>query len=191
MDKIQFIDKVFDLMIEKYQIILKNYYPAFDSNGFTERNLTFNFCNSYLDISKKVNEDIFNDVIVWQEVPLFNTQSNNHNNHIDSVIIDKKSKIIIFIEAKRIRNSNTYKLLKEDIFRISKNQKIPNIDIFKDYKKYAIFLTDIWISKLKKDIRNKKKQEMEIEFDQKSILVYNPPNIEFEDYYINYKIITL
>lgn len=192
MKKSQFLDVVFDRMIERYKTMLNNYYPAFKSNGFTERNLSFNFCNSYLDLCKKDVEDVVADVIVWQEVPLFNTQSNKHNNHIDSVIIDKKSKIIVFIEAKRIRSSKTYDLIHKDINRVKENTKIPNIENFENFEKYAVFLTDIWISKFKNDIRKKIKLEMEMDFGKNSFIVLEPPvENKYEDYYINYKIIKL
>lgn len=187
LEKIDFFENVFNRMVERYQIILENYYPAFQSNGFTERNLTFNFCNSYFELSSNFNDD----VLIWQEVPIKNLNSNKLNNHIDSLIIDINKKILIFIEAKRIRNIKTYNLLKEDISRVLKNQNIPPFEDISLFEKYGLFLTDIWTSKAKKDKRKDIKIQMEQDFNRDCTLVYNPDNIDYEDYYINYKIIKL
>lgn len=187
LEKIDFFENVFNRMIERYKVIFKNYYPAFHSNGFTERNLTFNFCNSYLELSSNFNDD----VLIWQEVPIKNLDSDKFNNHIDSLIIDKKENILIFIEAKRIRNNRTYNLLKDDIDRVLKNQNIPPVKDITHFEKYGLFLTDIWTSKEKKDKRKEIKIQMEQDFNRDCTLVYNPGNIDYEDYYINYKIIKL
>ena len=44
----EIIDNVFITTVKSYEKILGRYYPAHGSNGFTERNLTFNFSRNYL-----------------------------------------------------------------------------------------------------------------------------------------------
>ncbi len=73
-------------------------------NGFTERNLTFNFCHSYL----KQNPN----AIVWQEIPITSV----NRQHVDSIIIDKDW--IIYIEAKRLYDLTHFELLLKDLDRI-------------------------------------------------------------------------
>lgn len=183
-----FIKDVFNGMVKRYEVILKKYYPAFGSNGFTERNLTFNFCNSYLELSS----DYKDDVIIWQEVPIKIPDTKKSNNHIDSLIIDNERKLLIFIEAKRIRNERTYQSLEDDIKRIKDNyQNIPGIDNDTILKKYGVFLTDIWTPKVKKGKRGVLKEKMKDDFKRKCTLVYNPQEKEYEDYYMNYKVIEL
>lgn len=75
-------------------------------NGFTERNLTFNFCHSYL--KKHPN------AIVWQEIPIKDVD----RQHVDSIIIDNDW--IIFIEAKRLYDLTHFELLLKDLDRIKK-----------------------------------------------------------------------
>ena len=76
------IKEVFDKMVKEYQRFLKLYYPAHGSNGFTERNLTFNFCHQYLNYHKNQNTK---DIIVWQEIPTANPECSKRNNHFDSL----------------------------------------------------------------------------------------------------------
>ena len=77
----EIIKTVFDNTVKSYERFLKDYYPAHGSNGFTERNLTFNFSHNYLLENP--------NAIIWQEVPL-----SEGREHFDTLIIDADSKTI-------------------------------------------------------------------------------------------------
>lgn len=103
------VEKAFMSMVQTYQNLFKsNLCPAIpNSDGkisFTERNLTFNFCNSYLQNAGVRNGD---KIFVWQELDI--TQAPDKRGHIDSVILDLREDVnsIVFIEAKRIANGGS------------------------------------------------------------------------------------
>ncbi len=112
---------------------------SYSINGFTERNLTFNFCHSYLikqEQEKKPN------AIVWQEVPINNT----NGEHIDSIIIDNDNNWVIYLEAKRFYDIHHFKYLMDDLKRIKKKHSdipLPNDSNLKPpLKKVVILLAD-------------------------------------------------
>lgn len=103
------VENAFRAMVQTYQNFFKsNLCPAIpNSDGkisFTERNLTFNFCNSYLQNAGVRNGD---KIFVWQELDI--TQTPDKRGHIDSVILDLREDVnsIVFIEAKRIANGGS------------------------------------------------------------------------------------
>lgn len=103
------VEKAFMAMVQTYQNLFKsNLCPAIpNSDGkisFTERNLTFNFCSSYLQNAGIRNGD---KIFVWQELDI--TQAPDKRGHIDSVILDLREDVnsIVFIEAKRIANGGS------------------------------------------------------------------------------------
>ena len=102
----QLVDNAFNTMVQTYQSFFNSHLlPAIPNSdrkiSFTERNLTFNFCNGYLQNAGIANGD---GIFVWQELDI--TQQPNKRGHVDSVIIDTRTEVnaILFIEAKRIAN---------------------------------------------------------------------------------------
>ncbi len=113
---------------ETYELVGKKYEKTFNENcylptktvesslvinGFTERNLTFNFCHTYLKQNDKA--------IVWQEIPINNVD----REHVDSIIIDENW--VIYIEAKRLYDIAHFECLLDDLERIKKHH--PNIPL--------------------------------------------------------------
>lgn len=103
------VEDAFMAMVQTYKSFFFNSLcPAIpNSDGkisFTERNLTFNFCNSYLQNAGVRNGD---KIFVWQELDI--TQAPDKRGHIDSVILDLREEVksIVFIEAKRIANGGS------------------------------------------------------------------------------------
>lgn len=98
---ITFTDKLenaFSGLVESYiSIFNKKFIPTRDEIGFTERNLTFYFCQSYI----KGNPN----AIVWQEMPI-----KDENQHLDSILLDFDEKEeyihVCLIESKRIYNEH-------------------------------------------------------------------------------------
>ena len=106
------IDEYNNTFVRNCYLPTKSTQSSLVINGFTERNLTFNFCHSYL--KRKPN------AIVWQEVPIHSV----NRQHVDSIIIDNDW--IIFIEAKRLYDLTHFELLLKDLDRIMKlHSEIP------------------------------------------------------------------
>jgi len=137
----QIFEKVFLGTVQTYKNTLANYYPSFDSIGFTERNLTFNFSHNYLCFNPKAK--------IWQEVPIKNENvGGKHNEHFDTLIIDEINELIIIIEAKRLNSSVQFNAIKDDFNRmLNKHHLVNDFDKMKSFKKYGILLSDIWIPK--------------------------------------------
>jgi hypothetical protein len=151
------IQTVFDNTVQSYERFLKDYYPAHGANGFTERNLTFNFSHNYLRQSP--------NAIIWQEVPL--VKCGGKREHFDTLIIDNENKSILIIEAKRLGTDAKYNSVQNDLTRIKEKYKFvkdieDKIDL--GYSLYALLLVDIWIPKDKGGQKeNQRNQFLEIE----------------------------
>ena len=145
MEQNDIIDIVFNMMTNEYKTTLKLYYPAHRSNGFTERNLTFNFCSKYREYRKLQKGKV--KIAIFQEVPIQNKQ------HFDSLIIDFDHKSVFIIEAKRLYNINYYEKLKEDLKRIQFSYpEIPDFQkTISSFSIYALLLTDLWTLKSTKN----------------------------------------
>lgn len=135
---------------ENYEKIFDVFYPAKNSTGFTERNLSVNFAKAY----EKINPN----AITWYEFQ-FGEKSNLH---YDAVIINPEKMELILIESKRFTNpSRKIKEIECDIARI--NQSISEyctdfssrIDNFEKYMVIGVVLCDVWTeTKSKTDIRD-------------------------------------
>ena len=115
------VSETYQSVFENYKNILldNSYLPtkkhtSLGINGFTERNLTFNFCHSYL--GKHPN------AIVWQEIPFDSEELKRQ--HVDSIIIDKgkdeDNNWVIYLEAKRLYGITHFEYLLNDLKRIKK-----------------------------------------------------------------------
>lgn len=148
-------EKLIGVVSKVYTSIRDEYYRLFNKeqylpttvssssiNGFTERNLTFNFCHSYLNLTKQQQEKENSNAIVWQEVPINNTKGE----HIDSIIIDKYNNWVIYLEAKRFYDIHYFKYLLDDLKRIKeKHSDIPlpyDSNLRSPLKKLVILLAD-------------------------------------------------
>ena len=65
------IKTVMNRVKTRYEKILEDYYPSYESLGFTERNLTFNFCSQYEQLWNEKSSHEHN-LVIWQEVPICN-----------------------------------------------------------------------------------------------------------------------
>jgi len=136
------IKEAFSETCSMYERILKSYYPSFGNTGFTERNITFNFCNAFL---KKSNDE---NLIVWQEVPIKNKNDENYTEHFDSLIIDDHNHKLFLIEAKRLNETRKEEDINSDLVRIKDKWSTINFGEKNDrktYSKYLLILADIWM----------------------------------------------
>ena len=139
---------IFEEFKKNYVRIFDVIYPAKNSTGFPERNLSVNFAKAY--------EKLFENSNTWYELQF----GIKNNRHIDAVIIDSKNKNILLIESKRFNNpSKKINEIKTDIFRIidlkkelsnDQDNRIKNIKL---YQFYGVVLADVWIeTQFKKEI---------------------------------------
>lgn len=126
-----------------YVRILNEYYPAKRSVGFTERNQSVNLSKSL----EKIHPDSFS----WFEVPF----SEDSKGHIDALIVNKETKEIFIVEAKRFSNVN--KKIRDvccDIERIDKisnvRSLIEELENRETYSIYGVILADVWTETTKK-----------------------------------------
>lgn len=178
-----------------YERILKSYYPSFGNTGFTERNITFNFCNAFL---KKSNDE---NLIVWQEVPIKNNNDENYSGHFDSLIIDDHNHKLFMIEAKRLNETKKIDSINSDLVRIKNKWSSINFgekDDRKTYLKYLLILVDIWMpngkeSKTKLELfgrfRNYQLDGIEfLDFNYKEIMKNGQVLTDKERYFLMYKV---
>lgn len=147
------LSKTYELVGEKYKKTLdeKCYLPTKTTesslviNGFTERNLTFNFCHTYLGLEQH------EDAIVWQEIPINYVD----REHVDSIIIDEKW--VIFIEAKRLYDITHFKFLLDDLERIKEQYSNIPLPLDSPTNKAIVLLADHYFNgecKRKEDKEN-------------------------------------
>ena len=130
---------VFSLYHSYYRKIFSVLYPAKNSTGFTERNLSVNFSKAY--------EVLNPDSVSW-----FEFQFGERNNlHYDCIVVNAEKKEILIIESKRFSNpSSKVAEIENDITRINLSRGIyseefsTRISNFPDYKIYGIILADVW-----------------------------------------------
>lgn len=150
-DIVDIIKNTYNSVVGEYRktFIDNHYLPTKDAdsslviNGFTERNLTFNFCHAYLNQHK--------DAIVWQETPIIHDDTKRE--HIDSIIIDKIDEdnyLAIYLEAKRLYGIAHFQSLLEDLHRIKKyHSYIPIPRIQEPHKikhEVVVLLADLYYS---------------------------------------------
>lgn len=147
-DILSTISRTYQSVVDEYSntFVRNCYLPTKSSqsslviNGFTERNLTFNFCHCFL----KRNPN----AIVWQEIPITSV----NRQHVDSIIIDKDW--IIYIEAKRLYDLTHFELLLKDLDRIKEFHSVIPLPPTHPKNKAIVLLADHYFngeSKKKKD----------------------------------------
>ena len=195
-----FVKEIFDNMCNSYQRIFGNpdFLPTNDKDnnratGFTERNLTFNFCHSYLELNERG--------VIWQEMPIIGQS----HQHIDSVIVH--SDTLLLIEAKRLHSPYHFEELTSkpshrttrqhrtnpygDLHRLQTYYKdIPIFDKQKYKACYAILLADFLIQR-----SNNKQTKIEDYhsfykeyFDNQEYKVFENDKME---YYLYYKVVPI
>lgn len=190
------INAIIDKMVDYYQRIFcdKKLLPTNDvdnnrATGFTERNLTFNFCHNYLDLNE--------EGLVWQEMPIIGQS----RQHIDSVIVH--SDTLILLEAKRLHSPYHFEeLTSENVSYTKREHKIvqygdlrrlqtyyKNIPIYNDLKPkecYAILLADFLIQRGKNEqSKNDEYRSCYQQYFDNEFLIFKKDNME---YYLYYKL---
>lgn len=138
--------EVFKHYSKIYKTILSNIYPAKNSTGFPEKNLSVNFSKAYETVANIADET----VVSW-----FEMQFGKRNNlHVDAVIINETVGDMLILEAKRFKNDNgKVKEVVKDINRIYdfaselRNENVQGnkrIELSKINHCYGVILADVW-----------------------------------------------
>lgn len=124
-----------------YEKILANLYPAKNSTGFPERNLSVNFVKAY----EKVVEANGQECVSWFEMQF----GEQNNYHVDAIIWNLSTHELVIIESKRFNNpTSKTKEIRNDIDRIHKlvdELRTENrLDMSSIEKCYGVILADVW-----------------------------------------------
>ena len=137
----------FEIYKNRYQELLRKYYPAHNSAGFTERNQSVNFVQS-------VNA-IYPSSFAWFEASL----NIKPEQHMDAVIFVPETKSTLLIEAKRFSTPhNKLKDIAKDIGRLndSNHHQTVCIELKGEFQKctqniFGIILADVWLENTMKN----------------------------------------
>lgn len=142
-------DKIFAEYERRYNEIFAEIYPAKNSTGFQERNLSVNFSKAYETVAAKQGRK----VVTWFE---FQFGAKN-NKHIDAIILDKEAKALLLIEAKRYSvPARKIPSVGRDIERIKElleelSRERPSRIYISEYEHiYGLILADVWLQGEKK-----------------------------------------
>jgi hypothetical protein len=138
--------RIFNEYEKIYVGILSNMYPAKNSTGFPERNLSVNFAKAY----ERIAQSKKNAAYTWYEFQF----GPENNLHVDAVILNPSEEEMLIIESKRYSNpASKMREVGEDIERIQlfcseiENENRNGIVRIKvdNYKKvYGVILADVW-----------------------------------------------
>jgi len=87
----------------RYETIFKQYYPAHNKTGFTERNLSCNYANALIETLNDSN------AFIWHDAPL-PVERLGDCNYIDAVIFSKANNAVFYILANRLSDKPTGKI---------------------------------------------------------------------------------
>jgi hypothetical protein len=153
----------FENMAIEYTQLLDRFYPAKDSSGFTERNLTYRFCKTFEAALVQSNVGA---CFSWMEFPLTKQKKENGKRvsapHLDSVIFvfhdDQIS--VVYIEAKRITENNydqkydsiisDIRRMKSESNRASVLEQVYHKASLSQKNEYICFAADVWIGNKKR-----------------------------------------
>lgn len=142
------IEAIFGEYQNQYEKILSHIYPAKNSTGFPERNLSVNFVRAY----EKVAEASGQECVSWFEMQF----GENNTYHVDAVILNLTTQELLVIEAKRFNNPRSkIREIREDIDRIyqfvAELKSQDRLDMGGVKRCYGFILADVWTETKVKD----------------------------------------
>lgn len=132
------VEEVFSKYFGMYNHIFEKLYPAKNSTGFPERNLSVNFSKAMEQVAESRNQDCF----TWYELQF----GKKNNLHYDAVIFNMAEKKAYIVESKRFTNISKIKDVADDVERIDPlrvNDDQNRIDL-KGFSFYGMILADVW-----------------------------------------------
>lgn len=132
---------VFEDYAARYRRIFRLLYPAKNSTGFTERNMSVNFSAAY--------EAENPEAASWFEYQF----GAGNREHYDAVIVNPGAREILLIEAKRLKSAGgaLMSAIEKDVRRINSARKgcaddfgPERIAMFTDCSVYGVILADVW-----------------------------------------------
>lgn len=135
---------VFKKLHQRYETIFTEFRPSRKGVGFTEINLTHNFINALKEELKE------SELVEWLEFPW----THDGSKRIDGLVLSKKDKWIMYIEAKRFQEEKQVKKLNADLQEIKNFCRCEEfseifrynhgIDDIKTYRHYMVAIADVW-----------------------------------------------
>lgn len=131
------IDRTIKLAAERFKASLCYFYPAYNNNGFNERNLTYQFAKEF---------ERRDESCAFMEVPYHNPKFNKYNKRIDCLVTDPN--LAVFVESKRLYNSIKAAEMAKDVERL--NRKNTNAILSKLSERgvpehiYMLLLAETW-----------------------------------------------
>lgn len=183
--ELNFMKNVFTEYGKIYGNIFGHLYPAKNSTGFPERNLSVNFSKAYEKVATTKNQN----AISWFEFQF----GRNNKLHLDAVVINTSSNALFLVEAKRPFNNEKISEIGEDIDRIyscldelrnTDNDRISNMEKYRNI--YGVVLADAWPKELKLNesiLQAFKKNNFLTEFS--TTIKTNHKEISDEKYYVS------
>lgn len=86
------IEDAIELAAKNFGRMLNAFYPAQGEEGFSERNLTFQFAHAFLELNKGAN--------TFMEVPCLKPGTDLWHHHIDGYVFTPE--VGAFVESKRL-----------------------------------------------------------------------------------------
>lgn len=146
------IKRIFKMYADEYRNIFELIYPAKNSTGFPEKNLSVNFARAYDKLAHSNNQRC----CAWYEFQF----GEKNNLHVDAILFNPDVKELIIIESKRFNNpSKKIEEVQEDIIRIprlvNELKQENRIDMAIIRNCYGVILADVWNeTDTKRDILN-------------------------------------
>ena len=157
-EQISIEQTIFDHYQHKFTKVFQDLYPAKNSTGFSERNLSVNF--------SKAVEETFPSAVSWFEYQF----GDNNNLHYDAIVIIPEIKVVYVIESKRFSSPKVKtNEVKSDMIRINAISTVYNEELagrIKDFAEYSVcgvVLADVWTE-------TKKKKAIKESFDNHSFV---------------------
>ncbi|GBE41441.1 hypothetical protein BMS3Bbin09_01345 [bacterium BMS3Bbin09] len=110
------IEDIIKKAAKRFTRTINNLHPAYNNNGFNEKNLTFNLSHEF---AKRPYSNAL------MEIPFYNDKNKKHDNYFDAYLFD--SEIGIFLESKRLINISKAKEIIEDLSRLNKKDNLKYI----------------------------------------------------------------
>jgi hypothetical protein len=122
----------------RYETIFKQYYPAHNKTGFTERNLSCQYANALIAM---LND---NNSFVWHDAPL-PVERLGDCQYIPAVIFSQKNNAVFYILANRLGDKPTSKiqLLANDISKLLDNAPV-NDSVGKRFVTKRNYILEEW-----------------------------------------------
>ncbi|MCW2255224.1 hypothetical protein M2263_001315 [Providencia alcalifaciens] len=134
----ELIDNLMMQASQKFGKNLSIYHPRQGKNGFNEKNLTYKLAYQF----ESTTTDSNINPVAFMEVPLKNPKNNRFDLHIDTILINESS--VILVEAKRLYSVEKMRAMNVDWERMNESGLNTIIKSFPNRKIYKLIIAESW-----------------------------------------------